>query len=377
MEERSVKAADSDVEELEPVEDLEEAIDDSGGIESSDLLSSFLRDMARSYNRSVVPVAILDANLAFIHQNPLFKALIREYHYSPQAPFPSLFAENMTDSSRDDASAALADPSRGYSWKGTVEHRSKNRPARVTKILVQPYWPLDDKAKRESAMDRPTTWTITLDDITLESKRYRRDSLESLLKASLKKDRDTGNHVKRVNLYSRRIAEELFRDPRWPEIDVDYIEEIGFLAAMHDIGKIGTPDDILNKKGPLNEGEWKIMREHTINGAFILSDYPNEMAKEIALSHHEWWNGSGYPFSLMGSMIPLSARIVSLADVYDALRMERSYKQGYSHEVTVAKMIEEEGKHFDPDLIEVFASIGNSLARIYEEHKDEGVRPVE
>ncbi len=95
------------------------------------------------------------------------------------------------------------------------------------------------------------------------------------------------------------------------------------------------------------------MREHTINGAFILSSYPNEMAVEIARSHHEKWDGSGYPYNLSGKDIPLSARIVAIADVYDALRMKRSYKDGFSHEKSSIHNYGGKGQHFDPDLIDI------------------------
>jgi putative two-component system response regulator len=112
------------------------------------------------------------------------------------------------------------------------------------------------------------------------------------------------------------------------------------------------------------------MRDHTKNGAFILSSYPHPMAKEIALSHHEKWNGTGYPFKLEGEMIPLAARIVTIADVYDALRMERSYKPSLSHEVSIKKIIDQSGIHFDPDLIEVFKTITEDFKSIFNEHAD-------
>jgi putative two-component system response regulator len=112
------------------------------------------------------------------------------------------------------------------------------------------------------------------------------------------------------------------------------------------------------------------MREHTKNGAFILSTYPNPMAKEIALSHHEKWNGTGYPFQLEGEMIPLAARIVTIADVYDALRMERSYKPALSHEVSIRKIIEGSGIHFDPNIIEAVKNISSEFERIYDLYAD-------
>jgi putative two-component system response regulator len=203
-------------------------------------------------------------------------------------------------------------------------------------------------------------------------KRLLRAVFLSLLEASKLKDNDTGKHITRVNFYSRRLAEELFTsgDPGYKRIDADFIDNIGFLASMHDVGKIGTPDDILNKEGPLSDWEWTVMREHTKNGAFILSTYPNPMAKEIALSHHEKWNGTGYPFQLEGDMIPLAARIVTVADVYDALRMERSYKPALSHAVTVEKIMEGKGSHFDPSLTDMFARIAGDFEHIFDSNKD-------
>ncbi|MCL2233450.1 MAG: HD domain-containing protein, partial [Treponema sp.] len=114
--------------------------------------------------------------------------------------------------------------------------------------------------------------------------------------------------------------------------------------------------------------------EHTKNGAFILSSYPNPMAKEIALSHHERWDGSGYPYQLSGEMIPLAARIVTLADVYDALRMERSYKPALSHEVAVQKMLDGKESHFDPFLVDVFIGIQADFRRIFDDNSDAGCK---
>jgi putative two-component system response regulator len=112
------------------------------------------------------------------------------------------------------------------------------------------------------------------------------------------------------------------------------------------------------------------MKEHTKNGAFILSTYPNPMAKEIALSHHEKWNGKGYPYQIEGDMIPLSARIVAIADVYDALRMKRSYKEELTHETAVEKIMETKGTHFDPAIADIFLSIADKFKDIYEANKD-------
>jgi putative two-component system response regulator len=175
----------------------------------------------------------------------------------------------------------------------------------------------------------------------------------------------------RVNYYSEALTRALKNRPGYDVVDADFIDNIGFLAAMHDVGKIGTPDDILNKEGPLSEFEWSVMKEHTINGAFILSTYPNPMAREIAISHHEKWDGSGYPYQLSGDTIPLSARIVAIADVYDALRMKRSYKPPYSHEVAMKKILESKGTHFDPDLIDIMMTVSDKFGELYEANADD------
>jgi len=211
----------------------------------------------------------------------------------------------------------------------------------------------------------PINFTGVLDIITIEYREMLRNMFSSLLEASKLKDNDTGHHIERVNQYSKFMAEILKEHFDYPEIDEDFVEDIGFLAAMHDVGKIGTPDDILNKAGPLEIWERDVMNEHTKNGAYILSTYPNPMAKRIALSHHEKWDGTGYPFGLANQMIPLSARIVALADVYDALRMERSYKESFSHEKAKNIIIGLSGVQFDPDLVNCFLQNDAEFDKIF------------
>ena len=366
MDDHENLASDETLEELEPVEEIEELepVPEASG-ESPLLISDFLRDLARSYEKRRGPFALLDKKLAFIYQNPPFRGLMRTFHYPETSFFPAIFTRNLSAEMAQQARNALSDPKQGFSWKGSIAHKARDCPAAITKIQVQPLWPFEDPSSA------PSAYTLFLDDVTEENRKSLRGTFSSLLEASKMKDNDTGKHIERVNKYADLLAHELFGDPRWPEVDVDFIDDIGFLAAMHDVGKIGTPDDILNKNGPLSEFEWSIMKEHTINGAFILSSYPNPMAKQIALSHHEWWNGSGYPYNLEGPMIPLAARIVSVADVYDALRMKRSYKPPYSHEVAMEKITQDRGLHFDPAIVDVFKKIEMGFARIYAENVDE------
>jgi response regulator RpfG family c-di-GMP phosphodiesterase len=198
-------------------------------------------------------------------------------------------------------------------------------------------------------------------------------SIRSLLKASQLKDNDTGEHIQRINEYSYSIALYLSKkySDEFPEITKEFINRIHKVASMHDVGKIGIPDFLLTKPAKLTDEEFKIMQEHTINGAFILSEIAGQMARDIALFHHEKWNGSGYPYSLKEDQIPLSARIVAVADVYDALRMKRSYKTSFPHNKSKEIILEGKGKHFDPRLVEIFLEIDSEFSDIYDQLADE------
>lgn len=164
------------------------------------------------------------------------------------------------------------------------------------------------------------------------------------------KDNETGMHVVRMSHYSQLIAKHL----GMPEHYCDLILES---SPMHDIGKIGIPDKVLQKPGRLNEIEWEEMKRHPEIGGMILGDHDSEllkMARVIALTHHEKWDGSGYPNGLKGEEIPLEGRIVAVADVFDALTTERPYKAAWPVEEAVGLMKKESGYHFDPELVELF-----------------------
>lgn len=181
------------------------------------------------------------------------------------------------------------------------------------------------------------------------------------------KDNETGMHVIRMSHYSRLIAQVLSPD------DKKWVDLIFKAAPMHDIGKIGVPDHILLKEGSLNEDEWGIMKDHPLYGAEILGHDENELlrlAREIALSHHEKYDGSGYPKGLKGKEIPLSARIITIADVFDALTTKRPYKEAWDIEESLEYMKSNSGKHFDPDILEVFFSIIPEVIKIKEEYSE-------
>jgi putative two-component system response regulator len=208
-------------------------------------------------------------------------------------------------------------------------------------------------------------------DVSVMESQFIEKSLHALIKASLLKDNDTSRHLDRVNAYSRALSQHLAKKhhDQFPEITPFFIEKIAVIAALHDIGKIGTPDSILTKPDDLTEEEFDIIKEHTINGAFILSSLAGEMARDVALFHHERWDGTGYPYNLKEKDIPLCARIVALADVYDALRMARYYKKALPHNEARNTIIDERGGHFDPLLVDAFDEINNEFARIFDSHK--------
>ncbi|MGK5091822.1 response regulator [Deltaproteobacteria bacterium TL4] len=186
---------------------------------------------------------------------------------------------------------------------------------------------------------------------TLEIREANIDTIFTLALASDAKDKDTANHVRRVRFYSEVIARHMGYD----EAEA---EEIGYSSMMHDVGKIAIPDSILNKPGPLTEEEWTVMKTHTKKGAQILGDKPFfDTARQIAHYHHEKYDGTGYPEGLKEKEIPLSARIVTVADVYDALCSKRVYKPAWSEEEVVAELKKCSGNHLAPDVVAAFLDL--------------------
>jgi hypothetical protein len=188
-----------------------------------------------------------------------------------------------------------------------------------------------------------------------------------LLAAAATRDGETGSHVRRIGLYAAAIAEALGWEP-------GRIADLRVAAPMHDVGKIGIPDAILRKPGALSEEEFGIMQTHTLIGARMLgdSDIPLLcMAREIALGHHEKWDGRGYPQRLKGEEIPIAARIVTIVDVYDAMLSRRVYKPPIPEPEVLAAMAQGAGRDFDPHLFDVFLGILPTIRAIRESHIEE------
>ncbi len=201
---------------------------------------------------------------------------------------------------------------------------------------------------------------------TSELEETRFQIIRRLARAGEFKDNETGLHVIRMSWYSRFLAEQIGESEQWCELLYN-------AAPMHDIGKIGIPDHILLKPGKLDEHEWKIMQQHVDYGVEIIGDHDSPLlclAKQIAEYHHEKWDGTGYPKHVAGENIPLGARIVAIADVFDALSSERPYKSAWPEEKVLALLREEAGKQFDPNLIEPFCKCLPKIRQIQQQYAD-------
>jgi putative two-component system response regulator len=201
------------------------------------------------------------------------------------------------------------------------------------------------------------------------------------------RDNETGNHIRRTQHYVRTLAIQLRDHPRFYDfLTDDNIEMLFKIAPLHDIGKVGIPDRILHKPGKLTEEEFEVMKTHTllggnaISGAENMTSFQNstflKAARQIAIGHHEKWDGSGYPFALRGDSIPIPARLMALADVYDAMSCRRVYKSAMEHDEVAQIIISGRGIHFDPDVVDAFVAAISEFKAIAAKFSDEDIIPV-
>ena len=359
------------LDDIETLSDFEEA-ETEDDIEKSNMETVLMLNAAsfrfeiQKFRKASIPVFFMDKRLRVIWMNAVADKYFIIDNNSGFVYLQKLFQPYLNEIRLQKLYESVFSTETGFSWQGRVEVSGHDRATSKANIIILPFFQNVNEKKRKG----PDGYFCLLNDITEENNLLLRNTFKTLLEASKLKDNDTGNHIERVSQYCYRISDILYNRNDHPEINMQFVINIKFLAAMHDVGKIGTPDNILNKPGKLDGNEWQIMKEHTINGAFILSSYPDKMAMEIARSHHEKWDGSGYPYGLAGSDIPVSARIVSIADVYDALRMKRSYKDSFTHEKTLGIIMEGKGSHFDPDLVDLFLNIEKDIDGLYNELAD-------
>ena len=201
---------------------------------------------------------------------------------------------------------------------------------------------------------------------TEELRETRMQIVQRLGRAAEYKDNETGMHVIRMSHFAHRLALAAGCGAEWAD-------DLLNAAPMHDVGKIGIPDAVLQKPGPLDPQEWATMRRHPEIGAEIIGEHPSgvlRLARSVALAHHEKWDGSGYPAGLAGEHIPLEARIVAVADVFDALTSVRPYKKAWAPEDAMAHIAAQAGQHFDPELVHLFAPLLPELLDIRQRWQD-------
>jgi putative two-component system response regulator len=194
----------------------------------------------------------------------------------------------------------------------------------------------------------------------------------SLAKLAESRDIETGTHLERMREYSRILADELTSRDLPEKPDGQYVQLIHLTSPLHDIGKVGIPDRVLLKPGRLTNDEFEIMKQHTVIGGQTLDAAAGvrpdtdflQIARDIAWTHHEWYNGEGYPRGLKGDGIPLCGRIVTLADVYDALTTKRVYKDAFSHETAKATIVSRCGEQFDPSVVQAFLARERDFIKI-------------
>ena len=255
---------------------------------------------------------------------------------------------------------------------GGVDYITKPFNARVVLARVQTH--LELKSARDSLQNENARLEAHVaartSELQIALERLHRSAIDTVLRLGLAaefKDDETGRHVLRMAHYTVTVAREL----DWPEEDLD---RLFHAALMHDIGKLALPDSILRKSGPLDAAEWAIMKRHPLVGARILSGSDSEiikLAEVVALTHHEKWDGSGYPHGLKGNDIPLVGRIVAICDVFDALTVRRPYKEALPFDEACAIVRQGDGRHFDPAVVRAFFAADVEIRRIHHLYGDD------
>lgn len=263
---------------------------------------------------------------------------------------PVIFVSTQTD---------MVDEAMGFSVGG-VDYISKPVSPPIVRARVKTHLALYNQNR---VLERKVV------ERTLELMQTRDVAILAITSLAETRDTETGDHIKRTQHYIRLLARHVKKNPRYSRhLDDEIIELLYKSAPLHDVGKIGIRDSILLKPGALTPDEFTIMKTHTTIGRDTINRSINEInlenvssflqiGREIAISHHEKWDGSGYPMGLLGEGIPLSGRLMAISDVYDALTSKRVYKDAFSHEKAVAIILEGRGKHFDPDLVDAFIEL--------------------
>jgi putative two-component system response regulator len=261
---------------------------------------------------------------------------------------------------------------------GAVDYISK--PINPATLLARVKTHLSLKRMSDVLRNRNLVLKDEIDKGVQEIRAIQETTIHAMASLAETRDNETGNHIRRTQNYVKTLAQTLSKHPRFAHYLTDEQIEMLYLSApLHDIGKVGIPDHILLKPGRLDAAEFEIMKTHTTLGYQSILSASERLsagssfltcAMEIALSHQEKWDGSGYPQGLSGDAIPISARLMAVADVYDALISERYYKKAFSHESAVGIILEGRGSHFDPDVVDAFQRIERKFVEIATKFSD-------
>ncbi len=257
---------------------------------------------------------------------------------------------------------------------GGVDYVTK--PFRIEELLARISTHLELQDLREELQQHNNSLAKMVADQFEEIHAAQLTTILALIKLAESRDDDTGKHIDRVGFYAQLITREARKSTRFNcEINDQFESCIFHSAAIHDLGKVGISDAVLLKQGKLTPEEFELIKTHPAIGFDVLKSITNYQSNfmliqggEVAYSHHEKWDGSGYPQGLKGEAIPLSARISAIADVYDALRSKRPYKNGFSHEDATNLIVKSSGTHFDPYLIEIFQDSNQEFNEIWLTH---------
>ena len=272
--------------------------------------------------------------------------------------------------------AEIEDEIKGFE-SGAIDYIRKPMSPPVVKARVKTY--IDLKLTQEALNNQNYLLEEKVTQRTEELEQTKDVAINCLASLAETRDNETGFHIRRTQHYVKALAEQLAKNKKFSKVlDKDMIEMMFKSAPLHDIGKVGVKDQILLKPGLLNDEEWQEMKQHATHGVNALeraealygtTDFL-KVAKEISANHHEKWDGTGYPKGLSGENIPLSGRIMAVADVYDALISKRVYKEAYSHEKSVKIILEMNEEYFDPTIIDAFIEIKDTFAEIAEKFND-------
>ncbi|TVT46927.1 MAG: two-component system response regulator [Denitromonas halophila] len=281
---------------------------------------------------------------------------------------PVVFLTALTDTQDEEHGLAM----------GAVDYIAK--PIRPALVLARVRTQLEAKRARDVLRDHNIFLEAEITRRMADNEHIQAVSIRALAHLAEIRDTDTGNHLLRTQAYVHRLATCLSTHPRFTAtLTPQYIDLLARSAPLHDIGKVGIPDHILLKPGKLDEAEWEVMKTHSALGAAAIEQAEQDvrealpflsLAKEIARSHHEHWDGSGYPDGLTGEAIPVSARLMALADVFDALVHARSYKPGMPTDDARDIILAGRGSHFDPAVVDCFEANYTTFVDIAERYND-------